>query len=313
MNETLNAPRTRSVAVGYASTFKRWGREPLVQFLAIGALLFGIFEWRASGPASRRIVITPGQVDSLAAGFARTWQRTPSEDELKGLIDEHVRDEIAAREAIAAGLDRDDTIIRRRLRQKLEFLAEDTSDASPPTESELRAWFNAHANQYRTEPALAFRQVHLSPERRGNRLESDARKMLARLTSVTDNASFDAFGDSRLLPASVDRSSRSDIVRLFGEEFAGRIFGLDAGRWHGPIHSVYGVHLVFVVERSDEREPSFDDVRPQIERDVIADRRRRDLAATYGRLLDRYDVVIERRAADVPAVGSTPSSQGGSR
>jgi hypothetical protein len=130
---------------------KRWGREPLVQFLAIGAVLFVIFEWRG-GPASHRIIITPGQVDALAAGFARTWQRPPNEDELKGLIDEYVREEIATREAIAAGLDRDDTIIRRRLRQKLEFLVEDTSEIAPPTDAELGAWLNAHQDRRRRAP-----------------------------------------------------------------------------------------------------------------------------------------------------------------
>jgi hypothetical protein len=80
----------------------RWLREPLVHFVAIGTLLFIVFEWRGAGPASRRIVITPGQVEALAAGFARTWQREPTADELKGLVDEHVRDEIATREAMAS-------------------------------------------------------------------------------------------------------------------------------------------------------------------------------------------------------------------
>src|SRR5688500_1327809 len=109
---------------------RRWLREPLVHFLALGALLFVVAHWEGgAGATSKRIVITPGQIDSIVATFTRTWQRPPTEDELKALVDDFVRDELAAREAAALGLDRDDTVIRRRLRQKLEFLAEDSVEA----------------------------------------------------------------------------------------------------------------------------------------------------------------------------------------
>ena len=108
------------------SRMKALLREPLVHFLLLGGLLFLFFEWRGSGgPTSSRIVITPGLVEHLASGFGRTWQRPPTDAELKGLIDDYVKEEIATREAVGMGLDRDDTIIRRRLRQKLEFLVED--------------------------------------------------------------------------------------------------------------------------------------------------------------------------------------------
>ena len=126
---------------------RRWLREPLVHFLALGALLFALSHWRG-GAGSNRIVITPGQIDSLVAIFARTWQRPPTEEELKGLVDDYVRDELATREGLAIGLDRDDTVIRRRLRQKLEFLVEDSPDAAPVTDAELQAWLEQHPDQY---------------------------------------------------------------------------------------------------------------------------------------------------------------------
>ena len=213
-------------------------------------------------------------------------------------------EEIATREAIAAGLDRDDTIIRRRLRQKLEFLAEDTLEASPPTRAELGAWLDAHPDRYRRDPEVSFRQVHLSVERHGARLDEDARLMLARLTSARADANLDTLGDSRLLPADVGRSSRSDIVGVFGEAFADRILEVETGRWLGPISSAYGVHLVFVRERIAGRLPSLDEVGPQVERDLVADRRRQTLEATYDRLLAQYSVVIERRPAGPPAAAA---------
>ena len=147
---------------------KRLLREPLVHFLLLGGLLFLFFQWRGSGgPTSSRIVITPGLVEHLASGFGRTWQRPPTDAELKGLIDDYVKEEIATREAVGMGLDRDDTIIRRRLRQKLEFLVEDAASSAPPTDAELEAWLDKHPQSFRAEPQLAFRQVYVSPERRG--------------------------------------------------------------------------------------------------------------------------------------------------
>ena len=243
----------------------RWLREPLVHFAAIGALLFIVFEWQGAGPASRRIVITPGQVDALAAGFARTWQREPEADELKGLVDEYVRDEIATREAMASGLDRDDTVVRRRLRQKWEFVAEEAVDASPPDDAELQAWLESHLETYRTEPEVSFEQ-----------------KMI-------DGAM------PRMLPSDVEQTTRSDVARIFGDEFAVALLQVQPGAWIGPIKSGYGMHQVFVKERIDGRAPILSEVRAQVEREVLADRRRRRLQDAYQDLLAEYQVVIERR------------------
>lgn len=243
----------------------RWLREPLVHFVAIGTLLFVVFEWQGAGPSSRRIVITPGQVEALAAGFARTWQRQATEEELKGLVDEYVREEIATREAMAAGLDREDTVVRRRLRQKWEFLAEDSGNVAPPTGAELQAWLDAHADRYRPETEISFEQ----------RLKD---------------------GESRLLPANLERTSRGDVARLFGDGFAAAVLRVEPGRWTGPIASGYGTHDVFVKERREGRTPALADVREQVERDFIADRRQKTLHAAYEALLDRYQIVIERRA-----------------
>ena len=133
-------------------------REPLVHFLALGAMLFLFFEWKGggSGPGSTRIAITPGVVEHLASGFAKTWQRPPTDAELKGLIDEHVKEEIAAREATSMGLDRDDAIIRRRLRQKMEFLVEDAVDQTQPKDAELQAWLERHPDAFQAESRVAL-------------------------------------------------------------------------------------------------------------------------------------------------------------
>lgn len=271
-------------------------REPLLHFLAIGAALFLVFHWSGAGQGTSRIVITGGQIAHLEAGFARTWQRAPTQAELKGLIDEWVREEIATREATAAGLDRDDTVIRRRLRQKFEFAAEDTFDAKPPTDAELQAWLETYPANFRREPRLSFRQVHLGPQR-GAALADDARRLLDRLSAAGPDAEIAQLGDSRLLPAGLERAALGEVARTFGAEFAGQLLELEPRRWAGPIRSGYGLHVVIVDERQAGGLPALADVRPLVERDFMAERRKRQLDATYTKLLERYRVVVEPRAA----------------
>ena len=270
-------------------------KEPLLHFVVIGAALFLWFEWSGggSGTASQRIVLSSGQIGHLAAGYAKTWQRAPGDAELKGLIDDWVREEIAVREAMAAGLDRDDTVIRRRLRQKFEFVAEDERSASPPTDDELNAWLELHANAFRIEPRVAFRQVFFSRERRGANVQVDARRNLAKLQSAGTEASIESLGDATMLPQEVDPVPLSEVERAFGAAFAEQVGQLAPGQWTGPVESSFGLHLVLVRERTGGRRPDLAEVRAAVEREFLADRRKRQLAATYERLLAKCRVVIE--------------------
>jgi hypothetical protein len=289
-------------------------REPLLHFLVIGAALFLYFHFNgggSAGPGSTRIVIGSGQIAHLEAGFTRTWSRPPTEAELKGLIDEWVREEIAVREAISAGLDRDDTVIRRRLRQKLEFLIEDSAEASPPTVDELKAWLAQHADQYRTEPRVAFRQVFVNRERRGARAEADAAAILERLTAAGPTARIDDVGDTTMLPMDFELAPTRDIDRMFGSGFAKQLDTVEPGHWSGPIRSGYGLHLVLVRERVEGGLPSFEALRPVVTREVLAERRTRQLAAMYDRLLAKYKVVVERPPAPKGA-SEVPAAKGGS-
>ncbi len=227
-------------------------REPLVHFLILGTLLFFVYRWTGGSVSagSNQIVITHGQVEDMAVGFARSWQRPASEAELKGLIDEHVKDEIAVREAIAMGLDRDDTIIRRRLRQKLEFLTEDAVASNAPTDAELQAYMTQHPDSFRTEPQVAFREVYLNAEHRGASVHADAEQLLARLHASGPNANIDHLGDATMLPAEQSLAPLRDVARLFGDDFANQLTKIEPGQWTGPVESSFGLHLVLVQKKS---------------------------------------------------------------
>ncbi|MCI0634440.1 MAG: peptidyl-prolyl cis-trans isomerase, partial [Actinobacteria bacterium] len=232
--------------------------------------------------------------------FTRTWQRPPTEGELKGLVDDYVRDELATREAVTLGLDRDDTVIRRRLRQKLEFLVEDSVDASPPTDADLQAWLERHPDQFRIEPEVAFRQVYLSPDRRGDAVERDAKKLLEKLSAAGSEVPADV-GDPSMLPRDVERSARGSIAREFGDGFADELLKIEPGRWAGPVRSGYGLHLVWVRARQAGRMPTLDEVRPLVERELLSARRRQQLDTMYEQLLSRYRVIVEGRRTDSPS------------
>lgn len=273
-----------------------WLREPLVHFLALGALLFLLFQWRGEG-GSNRIVVPAGQVAAMAASFQRTWMRPPTADELKGLVDDWVREELAVREATAQGLDEGDQIIRRRLRQKLEFFVEDEAASTEPTEDELRAWLVDHAADYRRDPVIGFRQVYVSVDRRGGRARADAEAILRDLQTGADPA---LAGDPTMLPPDVPPSRVTDIGRVFGEQFAAQLPDLAVDRWVGPIESGLGLHLVHITTHEPGGEPTLATVRTEVRRDLLNARRIAQIDSMYARLARRYRISIELPGPDTP-------------
>ena len=278
-------------------------REPIVHFLVAGAGLFLLFQWgRPPAPAPERITVSAGQVEHLAVAFARARQRPPTPDELKGLIDDHLREEMAAREGRRLGLDRDDTLIRRRLRQKLEFLVEDDAQTAAPADAELQAWLDAHRDAYLRDPEVAFRHVVVSRAQRGSAADADARELLARLTALGPEADVSGLGDPlRMVPDEIEATSQTEVAALFGERFATAVVDLRPGRWVGPVESGYGLHLVLVTRRTAGRLPPLPEVRAQVARDTLAARRAQRLEAMYRQLSDRYPVVVETPSPTIAA------------
>jgi hypothetical protein len=267
-------------------------REPLLHFLVLGAVLFGAYEFlgEAEIDSQEKIVVSAAQIANLEQGFARTWQRPPTAQELEGLIEDHIKSEVYDREARALGLDRDDIVIRRRLRLKMEFFAEDMA-GSEPSDAELRAYLAAHPEQFRSEDSVTFRHVFLSPARRGS-LESDTQQIAAQLASAKGSSDV-VPGDAFLLGESFRGMSQSEAGRTFGEQFAAKLFALEPGSWEGPIPSGYGLHFVLVDERMSGSLPPLDAVRPAVEREWANTRRVEQLEEFYRALRQGYDISVE--------------------
>jgi hypothetical protein len=274
---------------------KRILKEPLLHFVLLGAAIFiayGLVSPPGSG-APGTVVVTAGRVEHLAAGFEKTWQRRPTDEELKSLIDDWVREEVATREALALGLDKDDTVIRRRLRQKLEFVSDDLVAQTEPSDADLNAYLQSHRESFRVGPRFTFRQVYLNPAAHRDHLARDAAQLLAQLKHGGANPEDSAAGDSTLLPVTCREVPAAEIAKQFGEPFAERLVDLTPGRWQGPVKSDYGVHLVLVSERTEGHLPELAEVRDAVRREWVNARRLDGNANFYRELLRRYTVRVE--------------------
>jgi parvulin-like peptidyl-prolyl cis-trans isomerase-like protein len=273
---------------------RRWLREPLVHFFCVGALLFGAYSGLHLGSTSRpnEIVVSRGQLQSLRLQFERVWQRPATQQELQGLVDNWVKEEIFYREGIAMGLDRDDPVVRRRIGQKLEFIL-DSATPPAPTDAELQAWLDAHPHDYRIEPTYSLRQVYFDPARHGDRLDAHiaaARRALASGKAFT--------ADTTMLPMIMEGATASEVARVFGNEFSERLKAMSFGGWQGPVPSSFGLHLVELTGHDAGRAAALADVRDRVERDLSRARAEQTNAAFYNRLRSSYAVRIE--ADDVP-------------
>lgn len=275
---------------------KRMLKEPLLHFLLLGAGLFVVYSLMQKpdgGGEPGEIVVTQGQIEHLASGFAKTWQRPPTPAEMTGLVRDRIREEVYYREAMAMGLDKDDTIIRRRLRQKMEFISEDIAAQAEPTRVELNAYLQAHPEKFLTEPRFSFSQVYLNPEKHGDNLASDAAQILVQLNQAESKADPATLSDAFMLGQQFTTVRSSEVANLFGKSFAAKLDELISGQWQGPVESGYGMHLVRISERTEGRLPSLEEVRDLVQQEWAHSRRLEANEQFYQDLLKRYTVTIE--------------------
>jgi len=268
----------------------RLWREPLLHFLLIGAALFVYYGLAGNRVevAPKRIHVDRGQQQQLADGLQRTWSRPPTRQEFEAIVDSHVRDEVFYREALAMGLDRDDPMVRRRLRMKLEFILEDLTQQEIG-DGELEAYLQQNADAFRRPPLVSFRQVYLDPERHPD-LPADAARLL---TELNGGADADDLGDPTLLPRNFQQAPQSLVERSFGGDFAAAVVALPAGAWQGPVYSPFGAHLVRVDERVDARLPQLAEIRGDVLREYRAQQVRQQKDLAYQKLREGYEISIE--------------------
>ncbi|WP_163340687.1 peptidyl-prolyl cis-trans isomerase [Desulfopila sp. IMCC35008] len=267
-----------------------------MHFLIIGAVLFlGFASFQTpEDAADNTITISQDDINVLKANFTRTWQRQPTPGELDGLVEEKIREEIAYREALAMRLDLDDAYIRRRLRMKLELMLEDIVENMVPTEEELTEFLEQHPELFRQEEQISFSHVYLNGDNHRNSLDHDADQLLTQLNKAGADIDPEQFGDATMLPRTYPLSPLSVIGRQLGDMFTRKLSGMETGKWQGPLPSSYGYHLVLVHESIEGRAPELSEIRPIVEREFNARRRKEVKDTTYTKLRARYQIIVEQ-------------------
>lgn len=279
-----------------ATRLPRWWREPILHFLLIGGLLFFVYgRLNPADPAAERIVVSQALVADLSSQYQARWMRPASEQELAGLVESYVRDEILYREGLALGLDRDDPVIKRRVRQKLEVVAEEQLARDAPSDADLAAYLAKNAGRFSRPGAVSFEQIFFAAATPAAQVET------ARAAALR-GADPARLGQPTMLPGSAQNAPLDLAARDFGREFATELERLPLDEWAGPVQSAFGQHLVRVTARTPALTPPLAEVRAAVAREWENERRMASLAENYKALRSRYEVVIE--AAPEPSAAS---------
>lgn len=264
-------------------------REPLVHFLVLGALVFVAMAGRAPDLGERRIIVDEPVVAGLVNHHVRAFRRPPTAEELDGLIRDHVRGEVYYREALRLGLDADDEVVKKRLRNKMLAIAGAEAEAAQPSDAKLQALLDADPARYAAPPRYRLEQIYLGPDAPALRAAA-----AAEIGRIPKRARPGIMTQPLPLPGRFDDASQTDLAEQLGDDFATALARLPVGTWMGPLVSGFGLHLVRIDQRVQPPPPRLADVRQRLENDWRSSAIRKAQDAHLQQLLDSYDVEIRR-------------------
>jgi peptidyl-prolyl cis-trans isomerase C len=303
---------------------RRWLREPLLHFMLIGIAVFAVYAYMHRGrggvESSRQIILSPDELQQMDIYFVSQWHRQPTPAEFQAMVEDKVREEVLYREALAMGLDKDDTIVKRRMAQKMQFLAEDVAAAHEPSTAELKAWFEKNTDKFALPGRYSFRHLYFSPDKRGKNAQNDAAKALARIAGQSEDSKLAvSLGDSFMFQDYYGDRAPEALAKEFGPQFAVALEKLRLGSWQGPIESGYGWHLVYVVTVIPGRIPAFEEIEPDVKTAWLAEQKQQGWQKAYQEMRAKYTVLLpappDRNAVQAPVPPPTkqvpaPSGEG---
>lgn len=275
-----------------SSRLRRWLNEPLLHFLVLGALLFVVYARieRENFAEPQTIRITGGEINWLKETWTRQWHREPDEEELRGMVTDYLKELLLARAARELGLDENDTVIRRRLAQKMEFLLQDAARLSEPDEDELLRYYQSNRARYAEPARIAFIQIYFKNE-------ASARQALQKIVGRKTNLA----GDRILLEREYALTDEQTVENLFGQNFANSLVEMDKSRWQGPVASAYGYHLVWISDRQEARLSPFEAVRERVFNDWVQSGQEKQKRQFLVELSRKYELAVDDRLK--PLVG----------
>ena len=306
-HDTLSISESKTSRI---AGLKRLLREPLLHFLLIGLALFAIYAYLHRGrlgiESSRQIPITLDDLRQMDLYFESQWRRPPTPQEFQAMVEDKVREEVLYREGLAMGLDKDDEIVKRRMAQKMQFLAEDVAAAHEPSTAELKAWFDKNTNKFALPSRYSFRHLYFSPDKRGKNAQEDAAKALAKIAGQQEDSKLAAsLGDQFMFQDYYGDRTPEAIAKEFGPQFAVALENLKPGSWQGPVESGYGWHLVYLDTVIPGRIPAFEEMEPDVKTAWLAEQKKTAWDKAYKEMRAKYTVLLpgppDKNAPQAPA------------
>ncbi len=292
------------------SAVKRWLREPLLHFLLIGLVLFGLYAYidrgRSGTPSPSQIVLSLDELATMETYFESQWHRPPTPQEFQAMAEDKIKEEVLYREGLVMGLDKGDTIVKRRMAQKVQFLAEDIATAHEPPTTELKAWFEKNTDKFALPSRYSFRHVYFSPDKRATNTRDDAAQALARIAGQPENSTLStSVADRFMFQDYYSDRTPSAIAKEFGPQFAVALEKVQPGSWQGPIESGFGWHLVFVNSVIPGRLPAFEEVESEVKTAWLGEQKAQAREKAYQSLRSKYTVLLpappDKQTASAPA------------
>ncbi len=286
------------------SVFSRLVKQPLFHFVLIGALIYlfyGFFSEKSAGTveSDRTITVTQGEIAFMVDSWQKSWNRPPTEKEREGFINAYIKEMVYYRVALEMGLDKNDVTIRRLLGRKLQFITNDLIQPQPPGEDELKAYFKNNIDSYTPPVRVTMTQIFFDPDLREDETLTDAENAIEILNNIDiESVTANEYGDRMMLQNYYPQRTEAEIAKLFGGEFAKSIIELKTNKWHGPILSGYGTHIVYLHDREESDPPDFDEVRELVLANWITEKKQELNDLYYQGLVARYDIVIEDSKSD---------------
>jgi peptidyl-prolyl cis-trans isomerase C len=295
-------------------SLKCWLREPLLHFLLLGLALFAGYSYMQRGRGgveqSRQIALSLDDLRQMDVYFESQWHRQPTPAEFQAMVEDKIREEVLYREALAMGLDKDDTIVKRRMAQKMQFLAEDVATAHEPSTDELKAWFDKNKDKFALPSRYSFRHLYFSPDRRGKTAQQDAVNALAKIAGQAEDSKLAAsLGDSFMFQDYYGDRAPGAIAKEFGPPFAVAVEKLKPGSWQGPIESGYGWHLVFVDTVIPGRIAAFEEIEPDVKTAWLAEQKSTAWQKSYTEMRGKYTVLLPGPPDKESAQPTTPPAK----
>ncbi|MBL7472707.1 peptidyl-prolyl cis-trans isomerase [Robertkochia sediminum] len=275
-------------------------KHPVFQILCFGVLLgttlLLIYGPRQPELQDRKVVIDDADLAHMVAGWQRTWKRMPTREELQGIMNSYVQDEVVYREALNQGMDRNNATVKRALISQMDMLAEGQGSERDISEEAIKAYYDLRKEQFVAPALLKFHQVYLKDEKDSTAMTALVSKW--NREGLSPEEGLKKASPSLLLPR-INLQTTDVIDREFGNGFAAALSKLPVRQWSGPVRSGFGYHLIYLDSLIPAAPLPLENVKNEIANMLQYEEKQAAKEQFYTELLQQYEIIYQGMAKDL--------------